>query len=63
VQAVIDSTFTLLDLDNLRQLAATDIEVVGAIATHLAERVHYDRLLERFAFSTPSGLPRSCERL
>jgi CRP-like cAMP-binding protein len=42
VQAAIDSTFTLLDLDNLRQLAATDIEVVGAIATHLAERVHYD---------------------
>ena len=42
VQAVVDSTFTLFDLDNLRQLAATDIEVVGAIATHLAERVHYD---------------------
>jgi len=42
VQALVDSTFTLLDLDNLRQLAATDIEVVGAIATHLAERVHYD---------------------
>jgi CRP-like cAMP-binding protein len=42
VQAVIDSTFTLLDLNNLRQLAATDFEVVGAIATHLAERVHYD---------------------
>jgi CRP-like cAMP-binding protein len=42
VQAVVDSTFTLLDLENLRRLSATDIEVVGAIATHLAERVHYD---------------------
>jgi CRP-like cAMP-binding protein len=42
VQAVIDSTFTLLDLENLRKLAVTDIEVVSAIATTLAERVHYD---------------------
>lgn len=42
VQAVIDSTFTLLDLENLRKLATTDIEVVSAIATNLAERVHYD---------------------
>jgi CRP-like cAMP-binding protein len=50
VQAVIDSTFTLLDLNNLRQLAATDFEVVGAIATHLAERVHYD--LRRVAVRT-----------
>jgi CRP/FNR family transcriptional regulator, cyclic AMP receptor protein len=42
VQAVIDSTFTVLDLENLRELAATDIEVLGAIAANLAERVHYD---------------------
>src|ERR1700674_2957163 len=42
VQAVIDSSFTLLDLENVRRLATSDIEVLGAIATHLAERVHYD---------------------
>jgi CRP-like cAMP-binding protein len=42
VQAVIDSTFTLLDLDIVRRLAAADIDVITAIATHLAERVHYD---------------------
>jgi CRP-like cAMP-binding protein len=42
VQAVIDSTFTLLDIEMVRRLAATDIDVITAIATHLAERVHYD---------------------
>lgn len=42
VQAVLDSTFTLLDLDIVRRLAAADIDVITAIATHLAERVHYD---------------------
>ena len=42
VQAVIDSTFLLLDLVAVRRLAATDIDVITAIATHLAQRVHYD---------------------
>ena len=68
VQAVLDSTFTVLDLDNLRKLAATDIEVLGGIATHLAERVHYDLRLvtvrtlgtvtERLAFDL---LDRACQ--
>ncbi|MHB8611351.1 MAG: Crp/Fnr family transcriptional regulator [Candidatus Dormibacteraceae bacterium] len=68
VQAVIDSTFTLLNLENLRKLAATDIDVVGAIAMHLAERVHYDLRLvavrtlgtvtERLAFDL---LDRACK--
>ncbi|MHB8587484.1 MAG: Crp/Fnr family transcriptional regulator [Candidatus Dormibacteraceae bacterium] len=67
VQAVIDSTFTLLAIENLRKLAATDIEVLGAIATHLAERIHYDLRLvavrtlgtvsERLAFDL---LDRAC---
>jgi CRP/FNR family transcriptional regulator, cyclic AMP receptor protein len=68
VQAVIDSTFTLLDLEHLRKLAASDIEVVSALATHLAERVHYDLRLvavrtlgtvtERLAFDL---LNRACK--
>jgi CRP/FNR family cyclic AMP-dependent transcriptional regulator len=68
VQAIVDSTFTVLDLQNLRKLTAADIEVVGAIATHLAERVHYDLRLvavrtlgtvtERLAFDL---LDRACE--
>jgi CRP-like cAMP-binding protein len=45
VQAVVDSTFTLLDIEVVRRLAATDIDVMTAIATHLAERVHYDLLV------------------
>jgi CRP-like cAMP-binding protein len=45
VQAVVDSTFTLLDIDTVRELAATDIDVITAIATHLAQRVHYDLLV------------------
>ena len=45
VQAVIDSTFTLLEIERLRRLAATDIDVMSAIATHLAQRVHYDLLV------------------
>jgi CRP-like cAMP-binding protein len=42
VQAVVDSTFTLLDIEVVRRLAVTDIDVITAFATHLAERVHYD---------------------
>jgi CRP-like cAMP-binding protein len=45
VQAVVDSTFTLLDIDRVRELATTDIDVMTAIATHLAQRVHYDLLV------------------
>jgi CRP/FNR family transcriptional regulator, cyclic AMP receptor protein len=68
VQAVVDSTFTLLDLETVRNLAATDIDVVSAIATHLAQRVHYDlrviavrtlgTVLERLAFDL---LNRACQ--
>jgi CRP-like cAMP-binding protein len=70
VQAVIDSTFTLLDLENLRKLATTDIEVLSALATHLAERVHYDlrviavrtlgTVSERLAFDL---LDRACRSM
>lgn len=45
VQAVTDSTLTLLDVGIVRGLAAADIDVMTAIATHLAERVHYDLLV------------------
>ena len=45
VQAVVDSTFTLLDIEVVRRLAVTDIDVITAFATHLAERVHYDLLV------------------
>lgn len=45
VQAVIDSTFTMLDIEKVCRLAATDIEVMTALATHLAQRVHYDLLV------------------
>jgi CRP-like cAMP-binding protein len=45
VQAVVDSSFTLLDIEKVRRLAATDIEVMTALAIHLAERVHYDLLV------------------
>ncbi len=45
VQAVTDSTFTLLEIERLRRVAATDIDVMTAIATHLAQRVHYDLLV------------------
>ena len=45
VQAVIASTFTLLDIEKVRRLAAVDIDVMTAIATHLAQRVHYDLLV------------------
>jgi CRP/FNR family cyclic AMP-dependent transcriptional regulator len=39
VQVVVDSTLTILDLDVVRKLAATEREVISAIATHLAERL------------------------
>lgn len=42
VQAVVDSTFTLLDIEVVRRQALSDIDVITAFATHLAERVHYD---------------------
>lgn len=68
VQAVVDSTFTLLHVPTVRRLASADIEVVTAIAIHLAARVHYDlRLIavrslgtirERLAFDL---LDRACQ--
>jgi CRP/FNR family transcriptional regulator, cyclic AMP receptor protein len=39
VQAVVDSTLTILDVEVVRKLAATETEVISAIATHLAERL------------------------
>jgi CRP-like cAMP-binding protein len=42
VQVVVDSTLIVLDLATVRRLAASEIEVVTAIATHLAARVRYD---------------------
>ena len=42
VQVVVDSTLTILDLDTVRSVAASEIEVVSAIATQLAARVGYD---------------------
>lgn len=42
MQAVVDSTFLMLDVNAVRRLASVDIDVINAIATHLAVRVHYD---------------------
>jgi CRP-like cAMP-binding protein len=39
IQVVIPSTLTILDLDRVRSLAATENEVCAAVATHLAGRV------------------------
>jgi CRP/FNR family transcriptional regulator len=39
MQLITDSTLTILDSDLLRTLAATELEVAGAISTHLAMRV------------------------
>jgi CRP-like cAMP-binding protein len=42
VQAVVDSTMASLDVETVRNLAMTEIEVTIAIATHLAARVRSD---------------------
>lgn len=39
VQAVVDSTMATLDMEKVRDLALTEIEVTIAIATHLAARI------------------------
>jgi len=39
VQAVVDSTMATLDVETVRNLAMTEIEVTIAIATHLAARI------------------------
>jgi CRP-like cAMP-binding protein len=39
VQAVVESVLTTLDVETVRNLAKTEIEVVAAIATHLSARV------------------------
>jgi CRP/FNR family transcriptional regulator len=67
VQAVLDSRFRLLNLKSVSSLAARDIDVMRAIAIHLAARVHYDLRLvavrslgtirERLAFDL---LERAC---
>ncbi|HEV2036104.1 MAG TPA: Crp/Fnr family transcriptional regulator [Candidatus Dormibacteraeota bacterium] len=42
VQAVVESTVTILDVKTVRDLAAREMEVITAIATHLAARVQND---------------------
>jgi len=42
VQAVVESTVTILDVKTVRDLAAREVEVVTAIATHLAALVQND---------------------
>lgn len=39
IQVVINSTLTILDLETVRRLAATDADVCKAVAVHLAARV------------------------
>jgi CRP/FNR family transcriptional regulator len=39
VQAVIESTLTNLDLETVRELSSSEVEVVAAIATQLAHRI------------------------
>jgi CRP-like cAMP-binding protein len=39
LQAVVDSTMATLDVETVRELAMTEIEVTIAIATHLAARI------------------------
>jgi CRP/FNR family transcriptional regulator len=39
IQVVVDSTLTLLDMDRVRSLAASENEVCAAVAVHLAARV------------------------
>jgi len=39
IQVVLPSTLTILDLDKVRRLAATENQVCAAVATHLAARV------------------------
>jgi len=67
VQAVLDSKFRLLNVKAVSGLAARDVDVMRAIAIHLAARVHYDLRLvavrslgtikERLAFDL---LERAC---
>jgi CRP-like cAMP-binding protein len=39
IQVVVDSTLTILDLERVRSLAASETEVCAAVAIHLAARV------------------------
>ena len=67
LQVVVDSTLTILDLKAIRRLAASETDVVTAIATQLAARVRYDlrmiavrslgNIPERLAFDL---LERAC---
>lgn len=67
VQVVVDSTLIHLDQDTVRSVAASEIEVINAIATQLASRVRYDlrmiavrslgNIPERLAFDL---LERAC---
>jgi CRP/FNR family transcriptional regulator len=45
VQVVVEATLTTLDVEVARSLAATEIEVASALATHLATQVRDDRRL------------------
>jgi CRP/FNR family transcriptional regulator len=68
VQVVVDSVLTMLDVELVRDLARTDLEVMTAIATHLSARVNdafgviavrsLGTLSERLSFDI---LERACE--
>jgi CRP/FNR family transcriptional regulator, cyclic AMP receptor protein len=45
IQVVINSTLTILDMDNVRTLAASEPDVCKAVAVHLAARVRSDFML------------------
>jgi CRP-like cAMP-binding protein len=42
IQVVVDSTLTILNMDRVRSLASSEIEVCDALAVHLAARVRAD---------------------
>ena len=68
VQAVVESVLTTLDVETVRDLAKTELEVVAALATHLSARVadafrviavrSLGNIRERLSFDL---LERACE--
>lgn len=68
IQVVVDSTLTILDLERVRSLAASEVEICAAVAIHLAARVRaafalisvrsLGTILERVAYDL---LDRACQ--
>lgn len=68
VQVVVESVLTTLDVETVRDLAKTEVEVIAAIATHLSARVNdafgviavrsLGNITERLSFDL---LERACE--